>query len=370
MSGPVDGLQPESCKLLQAWNLRLQSWGLEVHGLNGTFGALVCPAANHGNTTYFEQLVMDNPALHELLVSVWRDFGGLLCFRGLFDTDLFTPAQFVAFGNTFGVVEEELDDSKKEFQVSGNPHVMRIGNTRDAKTGKLTALLANSAPLPEDGSPQYNVDTRRPVWHTDSTYRHLPPIGSALFCKQAPPEGGATCFSNTQQAYDMLDQGTQQRLHSLECVCSLMHHDAKVHSYSQDYPVIPPEKAEELRAANPPTRVPMILRHPITGRLALYGMNSSTCIVVPKGAPVSREQMDRFDLNAYEDPSVQKEWRDMLPFVTSHRFTVKWQWKVGDLVLWDNRSTIHCATGYNTAEYTREMWRITLATDRLSIQKQ
>jgi len=107
----------------------------------------------------------------------------------------------------------------------------------------------------------------------------------------------------------------------------------------------------------------MVLRHPLTGRRALYGMNSSTCEVLPRGAAVAQERMDRYELEALEDPSVQREWRSLLPFVTADRFTVTWQWAAGDLVVWDNRCTLHCATGFDGARHAREMWRTTLAAD-------
>ncbi|CAE8639073.1 unnamed protein product [Polarella glacialis] len=110
-------------------------------------------------------------------------------------------------------------------------------------------------------------------------------------------------------------------------------------------------------------RVPMVLKHPITGHLALYGMNSSTCAVLPKGTPISEDVMDGFELEAKEDPSVAREWRSLLPLVTSERFTVKWTWQPGDLVVWDNRCTMHCATGFDLQNHAREMWRTTLAFD-------
>lgn len=322
----------------------------QISFLKGSFGALVERGLD------ITQLLED-AELADKLLKTWRNYGGLLVLRGL--TEL-TPGQLAALSGIFGELEPQLDDSKKQYQVDGVPCVMRLGNTRDS-SGTLTAVLAKDPPLPQSGSPQYREAERVPVWHTDSTYRKTPPIGSLLYCKQAPPEGAATCFADMHGAHDALDEATHTRLEGLECVCSLAHHDAKVHSYSPDYPTLLPEQ----RAANPAQRVPMILRHPLTGRRALYGMNASTCAILPRGATVTQEQMDKFELDAVEDPSVQ-EWRSLLPFVTSDCFTVKWQWKPGDLVVWDNRCTIHCATGFDASKYTREMWRTTLAADRLA----
>ncbi len=123
---------------------------------------------------------------------------------------------------------------------------------------------------------------------------------------------------------------------------------------------------EAQRAANPPNRVPVVLRHPVSGELALYGMNSSTCAVLPKGQEISPEQLDICDLEGKEDESVNI-LRDLLPYVTGPEFTVKWSWQPGDVVVWDNRCTIHSATGYDYDRYSREMWRLTLV-DRIEAE--
>eukprot|EP00746_Dinoflagellata_sp_MGD_P021419 gnl/MRDRNA2_/MRDRNA2_149984_c0_seq1.p1 gnl/MRDRNA2_/MRDRNA2_149984_c0~~gnl/MRDRNA2_/MRDRNA2_149984_c0_seq1.p1 ORF type:complete len:340 (+),score=69.03 gnl/MRDRNA2_/MRDRNA2_149984_c0_seq1:103-1122(+) len=323
---------------------------LQIKPLNGSFGALV-------ESELKPQEIIDDPELGDSLVRAWRDFGGLLVLRGLVDL---TPCQLVEVSNIFGVVEDELDVSKKKFNVEV-PQVMRLGNTTD-EHGNRNAMLTVDAMLPDDGSPQYCSKTRRPVWHTDSTYRKVPPIGSALYCKQAPPSGAATCWSDARAAYQALSEEKKKELQDLECVCSLAHHDAKVHKYSPEYPTL----TEEQRKANPAVRVPVVLQHPQTKQLALYGMNSSTCTIVPKGVQVSEERMDEFELQAVEDESVQKVWREeLLAFATKSSFVVKWQWRAGDLVVWDNRCTMHCATGFDLKQYVREMWRTTIATDHV-----
>ena len=65
----------------------------------------------------------------------------------------------------------------------------------------------------------------------------------------------------------------------------------------------------------------------------------------------------------YEDPSVERELRCLQPHATSERFVRVWQWEAGDLAVWDNRSTMHCATGFDRESHVREMWRTTLCRD-------
>ena len=119
--------------------------------------------------------------------------------------------------------------------------------------------------LGSDADVRYNPATRRPVWHTDSTFRRHPPVGSVFHCRTAPPSGGETLFADMGGAYSGLGDAQKQRLAGLEAVCSLAHHDRKINRYSPDYPVLTPEQ----RAANPPQRVPLVLEHPVTGRRAL-----------------------------------------------------------------------------------------------------
>lgn len=298
-------------------------------------------------------LLRSGAALRQL----WRDHGGLLVIRGL----SLAPSELLSLSELFGDVESELDDSKQAYRVGGHNSVMRIGNIRDESSGALISMHTISAALPADGSAQYRPAERLPVWHTDSVYRAKPPIGSVLYCHIAPPSGAATCFASTAAAFDALDDATKARLRTLEVVCSLTHHDAKVQMRgSPDYPTLTAAQ----RAANPPQRAPLVLTHPRTGREAVYGVNSGTFAVVPKGTPLSQAELDACELEAREMPSVEKELRSLLPHMTEARFVVPWQWRHGDLVVWDNRATVHCATGFDHERHAREMWRTTIVSDR------
>ena len=69
--------------------------------------------------------------------------------------------------------------------------------------------------------------------------------------------------------------------------------------------------------------------------------------------------MDICELEGIEDKSVLII-RDLLPRMTGPEYTVRWRWQAGDVVVWDNRCTIHAATGYDNQRHDREMWRLTL----------
>lgn len=311
--------------------------------LNGDFGMMIEGVSLRD---------LEDPGFQREAFDLWTRHGGLVAVRGDALSGI-SPAGLLAWAEVFGTVETGNFVAREDKMVGGLP-ILRIGNTKD-DTGKATANFAKVKPMQSDADMQYNPETRRPVWHTDSTFRKRPPIGSVFHCRQAPPTGGATLFADTRTAFARLDDAEKAKLEGLEAVCSLAHHDKKISLYSPGYPVLTPEQ----RAANPPNRVPLILKHPVSGAPALYGLNSSTCAVVPKGQAITQEQLDLWDLEGAEDDSVLI-LRDLLPYITSPDFTVKWSWQEGDIVAWDNRCTMHAATGFDHENHTREMWRLTL----------
>jgi len=311
--------------------------------LNGNFGMMV-EGVTRGD--------LADPAFQREAYDLWAARGGLLAMRGP-DLAETTPQELLAWSEVFGAVEHDGMAAREDKMVEGFP-ILRIGNIRD-ESGNLRAQLARVPQLRSDDDIRYNPETRRPVWHTDSTFRKNPPIGSVFHCKQAPDEGGETLFADMRAAYAGLEAETKARLDGLEAICSLAHHDKKINRYSPDYPILTPQQ----RAANPPNRVPLVLTHPVTGEPALYGLNSSTCAVLPKGEEIGPGQLDICDLEGIEHESVMII-RNLLPYMTGPDFTVKWAWQPGDIVAWDNRCTIHSATGYEYERYSREMWRLTL----------
>ena len=315
----------------------------EISALNGAFGIRIDRVTRDD---------LGDPEFARNAYDLWTRHGGLLAVRGEDLTNL-TPGELVSWSGVFGTVETEYAAAREDKMVPDFP-VLRIGNIRD-DAGKPVAQFSIVPQLESDADIRYNPRTRRPVWHTDSTFRRNPPIGSVFHCRQAPPDGGDTLFADTRSAFAKLDAETKRKLEALEAVCSLAHHDKKINRYSPNYPVLTPAQ----RAANPPNRVPVVLTHPVSGEPALYGLNSSTCAVLPRGREMPAEQLDICDLEGIEDDSVLI-LRDLLPYVTGPEFTVRWHWQPGDVVVWDNRCTIHAATGFDHERYTREMWRLTL----------
>lgn len=314
-----------------------------VTTLNGRFGVMVDGVSRND---------LADVGFADRIFALWVDHRGLLALRG---DDLVgtTPDELMALSEVFGTVDLGQSTGRSAFMVGDSP-ILRIGNRRN-EAGELVASFAKVPQLTSDADIRYDAATRRPVWHTDSVFRREPPIGSVFHCKLAPTSGGETLFADTRGGFDNLEATIRQRLRGYEAVCSFAHHDKKISLYSPGYPTLSPEE----RAANPANRVPIVLDHPDSGEAALYGLNSSTCAIVPVGTPISDEQMDVFDLDGIEDDSVMI-LRELLPHLTSPEFTVAWRWQPGDIVIWDNRCTMHAATGYDEHTEQREMWRLTL----------
>jgi alpha-ketoglutarate-dependent taurine dioxygenase len=141
---------------------------------------------------------LSDEAFARRALELWQQAGGLLVVRGPALADL-SPQALVDWSEVFGRVERENMTGREASMVEGYP-VMRIGNIKDA-SGKRRASFSKVPALKSDADVRYNPQTRRPVWHTDSTFRKSPPIGSVFHCKQAPPSGGETLFADTRAAY-------------------------------------------------------------------------------------------------------------------------------------------------------------------------
>jgi hypothetical protein len=172
-------------------------------------------------------------------------------------------------------------------------------------------------------------------WHTDSSFREFPCFATVLYAITVPPEEGDTEFANMIAAYDSLSADEKTELESLETV----------HSYAYSRSTNPgrlePVKAEEL-AKVPDVTHPLVRSLP-DGRRSIYlGAHASHIL----DEPVDK---GRARLRALEDR------------LTSVGNVYRHQWREGDLLIWDNRSTLHRLTGYAVDKHARVMRRCTVA---------
>jgi taurine dioxygenase len=175
-----------------------------------------------------------------------------------------------------------------------------------------------------------------PIWHTDGAYLPAPCSLTALYGIKVPAVGGDTQFCNLYAAYDTLPQATKQRIDGAKVVHNI------ASGRNQAIPR-PPEVQAALAQKYPPVVHPLVRTHPETGRKSLY---------------LCGERMERIvDMDADESEELLLQ---LLDHATQPQFQYRHKWRHGDILIWDNRCTIHKANGDYPVGETRYLYRITL----------
>ena len=173
------------------------------------------------------------------------------------------------------------------------------------------------------------------LWHSDSSFKVVPAKYSLLHARIIPSKGGNTEFADMRAGYDALDDETRALVSDLVCEHS------QIFSRQQlgftDF-------TDEERERFAPVRQCLVRTHPVTGRRSLYLASHAGGIV---GWPV---------------PEARAFLRDLIEIATQRQFVYSHRWRVGDLVMWDNRQTMHRARPFPAHE-PRDVRRTTLAGD-------
>ena len=175
------------------------------------------------------------------------------------------------------------------------------------------AVISN---VVEDGKAKGSLGNSELVWHQDMSYNDLPPKASLLYGVETPETGGETLFYNLYAAYDALPDATKQRIAGLSCK-----HDATRNSSGQL------RHGYEARYSNedrPGAVHPLAVRHPVSGKTALYLGRRPNAWVVGLS-------------DAESDALLDELWAH----IEAHDFTWAQAWRPGDLVIWDNRCALH-----------------------------
>ena len=169
-------------------------------------------------------------------------------------------------------------------------------------------------------------------WHADSTFKRVPSLCSILTAREVPPEGGNTEFVSTRAAWDALPEDLKALVEDL-----VVEHDFSVSRARVGFTFTPEEAAHY-----PPVWHPLVQTNPVTGRHSLLiGAHASRIV----GWPLD-EGRDLLD--------------DLLSRATRAEAIHSHAWQHGDVVIWDNRATLHRATAYDSVRYRRLMQRTTI----------
>ena len=243
------------------------------------------------------------------LNQAWLDHNGVLVIR---DQTL-TPDEHIAFSKRLGELEVHVVG---QFLLDGYPEIYRVSTKVD-----------------DDGRPMGNPESGR-YWHSDLSYLERPSKASLLYALELPPSGGDTMLASMYAAYDSLSPTMKEMLEGLTAVHDLGHVGRLFSTGGPN---------QEQTAKTPPVEHPIVRTHPETGRKALFVNPGFTTHIV---------QLARSESGA------------LLEFLFAHatkpEFVYRHRWRLNDLLVWDNRCTVHHAVHDFHGTGHRHMHRTTV----------
>jgi alpha-ketoglutarate-dependent 2,4-dichlorophenoxyacetate dioxygenase len=234
------------------------------------------------------------------------------------------------------------DEQQLAFTQSLGSIELAIGTSlRRPEEYRLPPTFADVSKLDQNNKPFAREDRRRlfaignRLWHSDSSFKAVPAKYSLLHARSIPSKGGNTEFADMRAAYDALDQEIKELIEPLICEHSQMFSRAKL-----GFSDFTPEERERFK----PVRQRLVRVHPSSGRKSLYLSSHAGTIV------------------GWPEPEAKALLMDLSEAATQREFVYSHTWRVGDLVIWDNRATMHRARPFPHHE-PRDVRRTTLMGD-------
>ncbi len=245
----------------------------------------------------------------DALRKAWFEANGVLVFR---DQNL-TPDQHIAFSRRFGPLQAHVLGA---YLLPGHPEIFRVSNK-----------VENGEPLGRAKAGAY--------WHSDLSYMRPAALASLLYGIEIPPVGGDTMFCGLHAVHDALSPRMRDMLEGLRAVHDFSYASREVFKSGQATP--------RQLDATPPVEHPMITTHPETGRKALFISPGFTSHIVDLHPAESRALLDF-----------------LFAHMTQPEFIYRHRWSPLDLVMWDNRCTMHYAIADYDGVGDRYMHRTTV----------
>jgi len=240
----------------------------------------------------------------------------------LFRNQRIQHAQHVNFSRRFGELEIHV---LREYVRPEHPEIYVLSN-----------IIENGKPVGIKDAGNY--------WHTDLSYTRAPSRGSIMYAIEVPHDDsgtplGDTQFASTAAAYDALSPAMKEKLQGMKAIHRFWDRYIRERKAAGSDVVI----SEERRAGTPDVVHPVIRTHPFTGRKCLYVNEGFTIGIVGMPQDESRALL-----------------QELFAHCTKPEFTYRHQWRVGDVVMWDNCATLHRATVDYALPQRRLMQRTTL----------
>jgi alpha-ketoglutarate-dependent 2,4-dichlorophenoxyacetate dioxygenase len=172
------------------------------------------------------------------------------------------------------------------------------------------------------------------LWHTDSSFKHVPAHASLLYARSIPSVGGHTEFADERAAYDALPEEMKHRIASLVVEHSIFNSRARLGF--ADF-------SEEERRGMPPVAQVLVRTIPESGRKSLYLASHAGRI---------------FGMPEHEGQALIDQ---LIAHITQRQFVYTHRWRLNDLVMWDNRCTMHRGTEFDDLRWRRDMQRATVS---------
>jgi alpha-ketoglutarate-dependent 2,4-dichlorophenoxyacetate dioxygenase len=240
--------------------------------------------------------------------------------------------------------QQQIDFTRQFGELEGYNTPGHIRKKDDSRLGSGIADFSNldkSGNIMSDQDRVWFFKLGDRLWHSDSSFRPVPARYSLLSGRVLPSWGANTEFADMRGGYDALDDRTKAEVEDLVCEHSLM--------FSREAIGFTDLTTEE-RSAFRPIRQRLVRTHPVTGRKSLFLSSHAGTIL------------------GWTVPEARMFLRDLTEFATRDRFVYSHEWRVGDLVMWDNRTTMHRARRFDRNE-VRDVRRTTLAGDVITMEQ-
>lgn len=212
----------------------------------------------------------------------------------------------------------------RDQQLTEEQHIRFSGYLGELIVPNVSGLTARENPeillvsnMDSDGElSDKSLGNAEALWHSDMTYMEDPPAGSCLYGRNIPPEGGNTCFCNMYSACEELDPDLRERVSGMRAI-----HDASRNSAGGLRDGYKPESDPR---KTPGPQHPIVRTHPVTGREVLYLGRRAFSYAVGLELDESEELLEQLWGHA-----------------TQQKFAWCHEWRVGDVIVWDNRCVLH-----------------------------
>jgi taurine dioxygenase len=230
-----------------------------------------------------------------------------------------TPAQLQAAGELFG---ELMEDQNRRYLVDGFPLISVLDNRHRDSEGQPAKLSSNA------------------TWHTDHTNQELPPKFTMLYAVAVPDKGGATSVCNSRAAYEALAEDVKRKIAGMKTENTLI-------SSARFMNANPDILKAQLESKKPPTIHPLVRTHPETGTKAVWFHKSKT----EKVTGMTPEETQDF-------------LQELTDKITHPRFCYAHEYQKGDLVIIDDRASLHKAGFDFDQSQHRRLYRMLVRGDR------